>query len=300
LPIALTLALWIGYGRTVALRYVALLAVIGVSVSALFVVWLGRPMIFNMFELVSRHGWFRPGLTGLAIVVGEFLLDVRGLLALCLALMAVLAWSTPAQRAPLRARPWVAPLLAALCLLPTGALGANKVGGELSSFHSAYYLIAASAAMLIDLIRRRPTLRMVGWAFCLLGIAAAWQSGRCTPKPSRFTMWQNNQQVAYEYAVRHPGEVYFPWAPLASLLAERRLYHFEYGMMDRYIGGYEPTREHLLAYVPSRMHSIAARVRVWTFNHFFPDYTVETKIPELPGWIVRSRPADEPASSPTP
>lgn len=293
LPLALALAVWIGHGRAVALRYVALLAVIGALISACFLVWFGWPMIFNMFVLVSRHGWFRPGATGLAIVVGEFLLDVGELLALCLVLLAVVVRSTRAAHAPLGARPWVAPLLAVVCLLPTGALGANKVGGELSSFHSAYYLIAATTALLVDLVRRRPALHVLAWAFCLLAIAAAWQSGRCTPRASRFTLWQNNQQVAYEFALRHPGEVYFPWAPLASLLAERRLYHFEYGMLDRYIGYHEPTREHLLAFVPSRMRWIAARARIWTFNHFFPDYTVETKIPELPGWIVRSRPAQD-------
>lgn len=292
LPVALIAALWLGYGRTVAQRYAALLAVVGALVSAVFLVWLGRPMIFNMVELVSHHGWYRPGLGGLAAVTFLMLFNALELLGACIVLL-LFVRSTRSRAAPLRSRSWVAPLLAALFLLPTGALGANKVGGELSSFHSVYYLIAATAALLVDAVHRRPRLRVLGWAFCLLAIAAAWQSGRCTPKPSRFTMWQNNQQVAYEFALRHPGEAYFPWAPLASLLAERRLYHFEYGMMDRYIGGYEPTREHLIAFLPSRMHWIAARARIWTFNHFFPDYTVETKLPELPGWIVRSRPPSD-------
>lgn len=297
LPIALTLALGLGYGRGLAVRYAGMLLGIGVLVSTMFLLWFGRPMLFNMIELVSRHGWYRPGIGGLAAVTWSFLSSIRDLLAACGVLLAV-AWAVRTPAAPLRSRAWVAPLLAAVLLLPTGALGANKLGGEPSSFHSVYYLIAGTAALLVDLtIRLRPA-RVLAWAFCVLAIAAAWQSGRCTPKPSPATIWQNDQQMAYEFALRHPGEAYFPWAPLASLLAEGRLYHFEYGMMDRYLGGHEPSRAHLQAHLPPRMHWIAAHARIWTFNHFFPDYTVETKLPELPGWIVRSRPQAAPETLP--
>lgn len=288
LPLALLMAVWLGHGRVVALRYVALLAAIGALVSATFLLWCGRPMLFNMVELVSRHGWYRPGLKGLASVALAWLFSIRELIAgTVLLLLAALATRAGA---PLRARPWVAPLIAAVLLLPTGALGANKLGGEPSSFHSLYYLIAAATALLVDLARMAAA-RFIVWIFCLAGIVAAWHSGRCSPAPSAASIWQNNQQVAYEFALRHPAEAYFPWAPLASLLAEGRLYHFEYGMMDRYIGGFEPTRAHLEAHVPAHLRWVAARARIWTVNHYFSDYTVETSLPELPGWIVRSRPA---------
>jgi hypothetical protein len=296
LPIALTFALWLGYGRSVAVRYVALLVGIGLLVSGIFFAWCGRPMLANTVELVSRHGWYRPGIAGLAGATRAFLVNIRDLLGACATLIA-LAWMTRTAAAPVRARAWVPPLLAAVLLLPTGALGANKLGGELSSFHSVYYVLAGSAALLVDLGSRIRAMRTLAWACCVLAIIAAWQSGRCTPKASSTSIWQNNQQVAYEFARRHPGEAYFPWAPLASLLAEGKLYHFEYGMMDRFLGGFDPTREHFNAHLPPRMHWVAARARIWTFGHFFPDYTVETELPELPGWIVRSRPAAPAAGS---
>jgi hypothetical protein len=289
LPLALALAMWLAHGRRVAARYVAMLAGVGCVVSAIFLAWLGWPMLFNMVELVSRHGWYRPGIGGLAVAVWKPLVSIRDLLGFA-ALLLVLVSCTRDARAPLGARAWVAPLLAALFLLPTGALGVNKLGGEPSSLHSLYYVIAGVAALLVDLGQRLRPARLLGWAFCAVAIVAAWQSGRCTPSSSRATVWQNNQQVAYAFALRHPGEAYFPWAPLASLLAEGKLYHFEYGMIDRFLGGYDPTMEHLRAHLPPRMHWVAARARVWTFNHFFPDYTVENQLPELPGWIVRSRP----------
>jgi hypothetical protein len=287
LPLALACALWLGYGHKVAVRYVAMLAVTGLTASAIFLLWCGRPMLFNMVELVSRHAWYRPGVAGLAATVWALLVSIRDLLVLCGAALALSFFVRPTE-SPLRERPWVAPLLAAVLLLPAGALGANKIGGEPSSFHSVYYLIAGVAALFADLGHRAPATRSVAWAFCILAVLAAWQSGRCVPRPTQMGVWHNNHQRAYETALRHPGEVYFPWQPLASLLAEGQLYHFEYGMLDRYIAGFEPSPPHFQAHLPPRLRWVAAHARIWTLNHFFADYA-DTSLPELPGWIVRTR-----------
>jgi hypothetical protein len=288
LPLALALAVWIAHGRAVALRYAVMLAAIGALVSAAFVGWFGRPMLFNMLEIVSRHGWIKPGLAGLATTIGRFLAGLWEVLAL-LAVGLVAVRLAPRGAARRTAGAWLAPALAALLLLPTGALGANKLGGEPSSFHSAYYLIAAAAAAFAE-AGRAAAARLLGWSFCVLAIAAAWQSGRATLPASRPPLWENSQQVAYEFALRHPGETYFPWQPLATLLAEGRLYHFEYGMIDRYIAGYGPTPAHLQANLPPHLHWVAATARVWSMNEFFSDYSEEAPFPDLPGFIVLSRP----------
>jgi hypothetical protein len=290
LPIALALAVWIAHGRAVALRYVAMLAGIGAVVSAAFAGWFGRPMLFNMFEIVSRHGWIKPGLTGLATMTARFLASMWEVLALLAAGLVVMRLA-PRGAARRASGAWLAPLLAALLLLPTGALGANKLGGEPSSFHSAYYLIAAVAALFAETGRRAAAARLLGWSFCALAIVAAWQSGRAALPASRPPLWENSQQLAYDFAVRHPGETYFPWQPLATLLAEGRLYHFEYGMIDRTLAGYEPTRAHLEANLPPHMHWIAASARLWTMNHFFSGYSEAAPFPDLPGFLVLSRPA---------
>ena len=128
----------------------------------------------------------------------------------------------------------------------------------------------------------------------LLGTFASNCSGgmTVTKLPERWAAtWDNNEQLAYEFALRHPGEACFPWQPLASLLAEGRLYHFEYGMFDRFLAGYDPTSEHVRADVPPRLRWLVGRTPLWTFSHFFPEYTEQTELKELPGWIVRSRPS---------
>lgn len=289
LPAALVLAVWLAHGRALALRYLVALLACGAALALIFFAWFGpRPMLFNMFQLVSTHPWYRPGVTGLAITTGLLLASIGELLAAG-ALLLALAWTTRAA-APGRWRAWLAPLLAIPLLLPTGALGANKVGGEANAFQSVYYLLALLAALLVDLGARRRAARLLAWTACALAIAAAWHAGRVLPPQPRAPLWENRQQQAYEFARRHPGEAYFPWAPLASLLAEGRLYHFEYGMIDRYLGGYEPRPEHLRAHLPPRLRWLAAHTRVWTFNHFFQDYTEAVTLPELPGWVVLTRP----------
>jgi hypothetical protein len=46
-------------------------------------------------------------------------------------------------------------------------------------------------------------------------------------------IYDNRAEEAYGFAKVHPGMAYFPWDPLPSLLAEGKLYHFEWGVGDR-------------------------------------------------------------------
>jgi hypothetical protein len=285
LPVALAVALWWMHGRAIATRYVLLLAAIAVPTSAAFLYWFGEPMLFNMVELASRHPWSRPGLLGLVVTIWRLLLSVWEVLAMLAIGLTVVFLHRDAETRR-AATPWLPPLLAALFLLPTGALGANKLGGQPNSFHSVYYAITGSAALLAA--ARAPAARRLAWAFCLAGILAAWHSGRTHwARP----LWRNSQQVAFEYDQRHPGEVYFPWQPLASLLAEGRLYHFEYGIFDRALGGDPPTEQHLRAHLPPAMRWIATTHKAgWTFT-LLPEFSEEVHPPELDGWDVRARPA---------
>jgi hypothetical protein len=172
--------------------------------------------------------------------------------------------------------------------VPIGAVSANKLGAHENSFHAVYFLIAAAATLLVDGGRARAG-RLLAYAVCALAIVAASRSGHLDLRTPRPRLWQNDAELAYDFAVRHPGEAYFPWHPLASLLAEGRLYHFDYALIDRFLGGYEPTVAHVRGYVPPGMRWIAARGRVWTLR-YFPEYSQETTLPELPGWTVLMRP----------
>jgi hypothetical protein len=288
LPIALVLAVWWMYGRAVAVRYVLLLVAVAVPISAALLYWFGEPMLFNMVRLPGRHPWVRPGLAGLVATMWILVRNVWEVLFLLGIGLAVAFLNRTAEARA--AAPWLPALFAAVFLLPTGMLGANKLGGALNSFHSVDYAIAATAALFAAAGRRAPAARALAWAFCLAGILAAWLSGRCATwaHPPR---WENHQKQAYELALRRPGEVYFPWQPLASLLAEGKLYHFEYGVFDRNLGGYNATPEHLRAHLPPKVRWIATSHKAkWTFL-LLPEFSQEVDAPELPGFVVRARPA---------
>jgi hypothetical protein len=64
-------------------------------------------------------------------------------------------------------------------------------------------------------------------------------------------------QVAYNYERQHPGRAYFPFNPLASLLAEGKLTHFDPALLDREIAGYRISAEQLAAGLPASCELVA-------------------------------------------
>jgi len=58
---------------------------------------------------------------------------------------------------------------------------------------------------------------------------------------------------AYSFAKAHPGEVYFPYDPLTTLLTDGKLYHFDYGLYDRRLAGEEISDEHFREHIPARL-----------------------------------------------
>lgn len=286
LPLALVFAVWLIHGRRLAMAYALRIGAVGVAVSVAMLATFGTPMLFNMFVLMGSQPWYRPGLAGPLGQLRHLGLHTWDLLAL-LAVGLTTALGSPLRRK--LASSWMPPLLVAVFLLPTGALGANKIGGEESSFHSIYYLVAAIAMLFVETGTQTRMGRLLAAALLTTALVGAWRSDRYTLWGPRPSVWDNHQQRAYDFAVRHPGEAYFPGQPLASLLAEGRLYHFEYAVADRYFAGYEPSPAHLRANLPPRLRWIAGPAPLWTF-HYFPEFSEETTLPELPGWSVRTRP----------
>jgi hypothetical protein len=256
--------------------------------------------VFNTVTIVTRQAWLPPGVRGLATVTTT-LVDAAAASAAIVACAALGDFlgsprTGSGWRAWLRTRPWTAPLVVAVALVPTGVLARIKLGGDQNSFYSLYFLAAAAGGALAW---NGGTLERPGWRraffglcllYCLGNVALTWSAGGYGRWERHVLPFVNRNQEAYEFMRRHPGEAYFPWYPLAGLLAEGSLYHFEYGVFDRFLAGYEPTREHVLAHVPPRMHLLVSQHKPWIL-HDFPDYSDERRSAEMPGWLLFSRPA---------
>lgn len=98
----------------------------------------------------------------------------------------------------------------------------------------------------------------------------------------------NRAMVSYLRA--HPGEVYLPWNPLHSWVAERRRDHFEYGVFDRLLAGRPVPEHHYRAHLPPRLRYIAFRksqspALVETYRQYLTTLTPAPSPAGLEDWM---------------
>jgi hypothetical protein len=103
--------------------------------------------------------------------------------------------------------------------------------------------------------------------------------------------FRNAQEVAFEYARRHPGTAYFPWNPLATLLAEGRADHFDYGLYDRELAGFPVSPERVRVGIPARMKYVCFPPKAPSefVRKYLPMFSRRVEIGELPGWACYER-----------
>ena len=291
-PVGLALVAFVAwaYGRRAAGRYAIALGIATLATAAVFLWLFGpEPMWFNLVTVPGRQPWYFPGGEGLLHVLGWMLRAARPALV-------VLAVGV-AARLVRGAGPWTtaaAPLLPALALVPTGLLAANKFGGNENSFHSVYFLFAAALALLVADGSARPTrARASGlavYAVTLAGVLVAWRGGYAKLRGPAPAVFPNPHQQAYEFARAHPDEAYFPGHPLSTLLADGKLYHFAYGVIDRTLGGSPPSPAHFRANLPSHLEYVVVRGGDRKTMDYLPEFTETRTSPELPGWTLLTRP----------
>jgi hypothetical protein len=254
-PLGLVQILWLlmsGRGAVIP-RYLGLLVIWTAGMGLLFVTLFGATdMYFNMWVVpASQHlvgGWPEAWKR-----MGAFILYALPVGAICL-----LAWVARNRASPLPDERRSAPILflAAILLLPVGVLASLKIGADINSVHSYYFLIAAAAAGVTALAAKRPA-RYAPMVVVLAGatLAGAFCEARWRSSLGVSLGWDTNE-AAFEFARTRPGEAYFPWDPLATLLAENRYYHFEYGVQDRLYAGLKPTPEQIEEGLPRRLRLI--------------------------------------------
>ena len=306
-PLFVVLPLWVlaTRGAAACARFGSALLGILALVSAAFRSAFGSgALVFNTLKIPARHRWYYEGD---AAWMGRTFLSLE-LLYECLPVIVLIGLALAIRDGTdddredrgwsgwLSGNPWMLFAAAALAQAPMSLLGKIKIGGAINSDAPPHYLLCcALGSILLD--RRSAGNRARNGALALVLAASIYSpiiliNQRIIPDiKSLRHLSETGDEVAFQFARTHPGEAYFPWNPLASLLAERRLYHFEYGMIDRDRGGYPIAADHFLRHVPEQIRLVCFppdRQSEWTMK-YLPAFSRRLQIPELPGWICYTR-----------
>jgi hypothetical protein len=104
--------------------------------------------------------------------------------------------------------------------------------------------------------------------------------------------YDNVQQEAFAYIQEHKDQVYCPWDPLTTLLADGKLYHFEWGGENRGYAKIPITAEQAQNHLPQRIRLVVYfRVPESMFMQQAMENALHRKLekvelPELPRCIV--------------
>jgi hypothetical protein len=187
-------------------------------------------------------------------------------------------------------------VLVGFILGPLGVANRIKAGGEDSAFGACLYFVLAGLTLGIrDMARLQHSLvaKLLLAALMIVYLPASLSKLHALPSLA-MGLYQNPQQIAYDFLQRHPDQAYFPWNPLPVVMATGMLYHFDYGVAERLWSGLPVPPEHYLAHVPARFEIIAypptyGDAQQKAALSFLTDFREAVEIPELPGWTVLRR-----------
>ncbi len=252
--------IWTAWKMKTVLRYIGIVAVIGIIFGSISIGKFGLyNLFFNLFIIPGNHPW--------AIdfsQLGKLLIPFSILLIAVIWLCFTSCRNSFKERKGLSSfvteRPWLLLLFISILMLPMSIIGKMKIGGDVNSYHSIYYLIATVALLLVEKDKNL-TDKQTTWKnwkivlFCIVAIILCpWQQIRY------IGLWpyvaNNQQEEAYAFAVKHPDEAYFPWHPMVNLMVDNKLYHYSYGVYDREIAGYKINKDLFLENLPSKIKYI--------------------------------------------
>ncbi len=303
LVVAIPLWLWLVDGRRTAVAWVGWLAGIGVVLTAILLARFGiADLWFNMVTLPGRMPWYDEATQGkwpAAVRSFHLLVDQA---RWTLLLLAAIAGAGARDARWLETHRWALLVLVGLLGAPMAVLGGAKVGGYLNTHSVTNYFLAG--AVVCGLARLAASASVVG-RLLLLGLVVAlpatWVANplaraQVSPAVARLRAWSANpQEQAFAFARAHPGAVLLPWNPLASLLADGRVWNNEIGAWNRDLAGVPIGDAQWRGTLPPGARWLAHRPPRHAFtllpppNGRTPEYATPVQVPGLEGWTVLER-----------
>jgi hypothetical protein len=251
LPLGQCLALVWLEGPRVAWRYALYAGAALVTFGLIFCGWFGAQALWlNMWQIPAHHP-YPGGIRAMWDRTVGFFADTAVLWAVWIAFV-VYRRRQGVRLADMRE---LVVMLPAIVLLPGGIIASCKFGGDRNSIHTVYYLLAAAVVVAtVAWSKHRHAIWFLG-ASALLSLGLAMRAVSVYPAGGDVSL-RDASDAACAFAREHPGEVYFPWDPLATAFAERKVYHLEYGVLDRLEAKLPITQAQYAAGLPPRLKYI--------------------------------------------
>lgn len=239
---------------------------------------------FNLVTIPSRQLWNPPG-GPTAVLSAVYKLCHESFFAFLFAAAVIIP-----LRKDLRHRPWSLFLWVSAFMLPAVVLSKLKAGSSNNVFcYVPYFSLLAAVLALADLnVRGRygrfTNLMLI--VFLLMQTPLAFYKFFVVPARP------NDAQTAFDYVRKHPGRAYFPRLTVVHLLAEGRVYHESVALIDRKLAGLPVSDSQLRAFIPPHAALVAFPEASGDDRHWLdlPEFSVKTRDPELPGFVVYERP----------
>ena len=318
---ALPAYVWLADGRRAAFRYGRLILGFGVAALAVVAVTVDVPaMLYQALVIPSEHDWRY----GDASVV--FVHTIRDLVPRVLPFATVVAgyglyrlgqvgWSDLSRWA--HENPWLVPVFVGLFCIPTSMLGRMKEGGSMNSLiYTVYFLLVGALLALLHAGNLKTALHgvtarqaMTAVAIATLGVTAVLTAPQLRHLPRTVQDLPHDvASSAFRFVKEHPGEVYLPYHPLVTLMAEEQAYHllletqsrqyFEYLVGGSDLAASDADDSSFFAFIPPNLNYVLYRTdggtpmtgirRGYNFQdhlwRYLPDMTHE--VPVAPGWTA--------------
>jgi hypothetical protein len=192
-------------------------------------------------------------------------------------------------------------LLVGVALLPFSIAGRAKAGGDTNSLSFAlFFLTCGLTVMLADVARfaesgaaRRLAVSVL--VATMLPLALSEAPLALDIRASAGRLPQAEQQVAFEYLKRRPGEAYFPWFPLSHFYADGKFRHYAFGIAERLMAGEPVSMAEFREYVPPDPRIVAfgsdgtPQLLGYDLMKYLPEYSYQVNDPDLPGWLAYAK-----------
>lgn len=183
----------------------------------------------------------------------------------------------------------------ALFMIPASVLGRIFLGGAANALSPALYfaLLELLTFAYVFLAERAPDARTDSTVLTVLFLFATvlvpLLARNFAPFSLRSAVRASSSEIAYRYARRHPGEIYFPFNQVSVYYAEHKFYHADWGIENLVPGKVPFSKLEILRYIPPNARYMAyppdAAPKDWLQPYLSPSRK-RVEVPELQDFSV--------------